>query len=151
MEIEGYCLVAEGLARHDPPPGGHWTCWLLDQVRDLSMFSNNKLIQVAACSSTFVTMEIRDYYVPRPDEVVFSYYMRAGRGHQLTLQMEASHEKALVDVQIFDNENKLVAFVEGLGQAVIPLFTLDGEDPFVPSAPRDKKRKMSAYKPPQPA
>ena len=67
--------MAEALPQQVQRPAaaadGRWTCWLMDQVKDRRLFSDAKNITLAGCAAAFHTRHVVDYYVPRPDQVVF--------------------------------------------------------------------------------
>lgn len=120
----GYTFVAEARTIEQPLVSGAWRMRLIGSISPLPAprFSD------VNCS--FVTKEIRDYYVPNPKNIILRYSVKLTEEQLTSIQISTSKADVYVQLMVLDHEEEM-ASAKGKGHAVIPAFTFL-KDPTIP-------------------
>ncbi|KAL4233261.1 hypothetical protein ACF0H5_007945 [Mactra antiquata] len=113
---KGYTFVAEARTTDQSLQAGLWRMRMIGSLSPLPAPSR------AEVNSSFVTKEIRDYYIPNSKNVIFRYAVKVTEDHLTSIQMNTSKSDVSIKLVILNNEEE-VASTLGKGHAVIPAFT----------------------------
>ncbi|KAK3803170.1 hypothetical protein RRG08_067346 [Elysia crispata] len=113
---KGYSFVAEARTVEQPLSGGNWRMRLIGSLNALPAPHTGEV----CCN--FVTKEIRDYYVPNPQNVIFRQSVKVTEDHFASLQVNTSKRDVYIKLAVLDNEEEVISSV-GKGHVVIPAFT----------------------------
>nr|KAF6461315.1 androglobin [Molossus molossus] len=118
---KGYAFVAEAYTGDTYASSSRWKLRLIGSYSPLPSLSRD-----FPCS-TFVTKEIRDYYIPNDKKILFRYSVKATVPHPVTIHVRTSKPDAFIKLQILENEEVVVS-ATGKGQAIIPVFNFLGNE-----------------------
>eukprot|EP00058_Branchiostoma_floridae_P013566 XP_002599054.1 hypothetical protein BRAFLDRAFT_81713 [Branchiostoma floridae] len=111
----GYTFVAEARAGDLPLPGNKWRMRLIGSSSPLPAPVKETL------TTNFAVKELRDYYMPNKDCIMFRYAVKVTADHLVTLQLSTSKPDVYIQLQVLDHEEEVVS-TQGKGHAVIPAF-----------------------------
>ncbi|XP_066285114.1 androglobin-like isoform X10 [Branchiostoma lanceolatum] len=111
----GYTFVAEARAGDLPLPGNKWRMRLIGSSSPLPAPLKETL------TTNFAVKELRDYYMPNKDCIMFRYAVKVTADHLVTLQLSTSKPDVYIQLQVLDHEEEVVS-TQGKGHAVIPAF-----------------------------
>ncbi|CAF1182417.1 unnamed protein product [Rotaria sordida] len=120
----GYTFFAEGISFDQPIPTGRFRLRLLTSYTHLP-----EPRVVDQITSSFITKEIKDYYVPNKQQTICRYRVtvaddvnQTGRNfHLASIQFSTSKSDVLIRLTILNNNDEVVS-VEGKGSVVLPAF-----------------------------
>nr|XP_009930417.1 PREDICTED: androglobin [Opisthocomus hoazin] len=112
---KGYTFMAEAHTGDLPVEAGRWRLRLIGSHSPLPFLSRE------AVNNVYSTKEIKEYYIPNDKHVMFRYSVKATASHIATVQVQTSKSDVFIELQILDNEEKIVS-ATGKGHAVIPAF-----------------------------
>ncbi|OCT79932.1 androglobin [Xenopus laevis] len=110
---KGYTFVAEAHSGDFSISSGKCRLRLIGACKPLPSLSRD------AVTNNFSVKEIRDYYLPNDNNIIFRYAVKTSVEHMATIQVQTSKPDAYFKIQILDNGEELVS-ATGKGQAVIP-------------------------------
>uniref|UniRef100_A0A2C9K873 Uncharacterized protein n=1 Tax=Biomphalaria glabrata TaxID=6526 RepID=A0A2C9K873_BIOGL len=113
---KGYSFVAEARTIEQPLTPGNWRMRLIGSLSPLPAPQT----QDVCCS--FITKEIRDYYIPNPKNIILRQSVKVAEDHFASLQLNTSKPDAYIKLAVLDNEEEIISAV-GQGHVVIPAFT----------------------------
>ncbi|KAH9519394.1 hypothetical protein Btru_075440, partial [Bulinus truncatus] len=113
---KGYSFVAEARTVEQPLTSGNWRMRLIGSLSPLPAPQT----QEVCCS--FVTKEIKDYYIPNQKNIIFRQCVKVTEDHYSSLQVNTSKPDVYIKLTILDNEEEMISAV-GQGHVVIPAFT----------------------------
>ncbi|CAM4739728.1 unnamed protein product [Rotaria magnacalcarata] len=119
----GYTFFAEGISLDQSIPSGRF------RLRLLTSYTHLPEPHVEQITSSFITKEIKDYYVPNKQTVICRYRVtvaddvnQTGRNfHLASVQFSTSKSDVLIRLTVLDNNDEIVS-VEGKGSVVLPAF-----------------------------
>ncbi|KFQ25989.1 Androglobin, partial [Mesitornis unicolor] len=112
---KGYTFMAEAHTGDLPVAAGRWRLRLIGSHSPLPFLSRE------AVNNVYSTKEIREFYIPNDQHVMFRYAVKVTASHIATVQVQTSISDVFLKLQVLDNEEEIVS-VTGKGHAVIPAF-----------------------------
>ncbi|NXG88285.1 ADGB protein, partial [Stercorarius parasiticus] len=112
---KGYTFMAEACTGDQPVAAGRW------RLRLISSHSPLPFLAREAVNNVYSTKEIKEYYIPNDQHVMFRYSVKVTASHIATVQAQTSKSDVFIKLQVLDNEEEVVS-VTGKGHAVIPAF-----------------------------
>ncbi|XP_065057122.1 androglobin-like isoform X2 [Rhopilema esculentum] len=113
----GYTFIAEARSGNGPVPAGKFRLRLIGATDPLPM-----PVKEGVVNANFTTKEIRDYYLPNRNNVIFRYTAKVYDDHPVSIQVSTSKTDVYVRLDILDDET-VVASATGKGHVVLPAFT----------------------------
>ncbi|CAF4088818.1 unnamed protein product [Rotaria sp. Silwood2] len=119
----GYTFFAEGISLDQPITTGRF------RLRLLTSYTHLPEPRVEQITSSFITKEIKDYYVPNKQQTICRYritvaddFNQTGRNfHLASIQFSTSKSDVLIRLTVLNNNDEVVS-VEGKGSVVLPAF-----------------------------
>ncbi|CAF3557642.1 unnamed protein product [Rotaria sp. Silwood1] len=119
----GYTFFAEGISLDQPITSGRF------RLRLLTSYTHLPEPRVEQITSSFITKEIKDYYVPNKQQTICRYRVtiaddvnQTGRNfHLASIQFSTSKSDVLIRLTVLNNNDEVVS-VEGKGSVVLPAF-----------------------------
>ncbi|CAF1130028.1 unnamed protein product [Rotaria sp. Silwood1] len=119
----GYTFFAEGISLDQPITSGRF------RLRLLTSYTHLPEPRVDQITSSFITKEIKDYYVPNKQQTICRYRVtiaddvnQTGRNfHLASIQFSTSKSDVLIRLTVLNNNDEVVS-VEGKGSVVLPAF-----------------------------
>ncbi|KAM4694237.1 androglobin [Discoglossus pictus] len=112
---KGYTIMAEGHTDDLPVVAGKFKLRLIGSVNSLPKLSRDTV------NGSYTMKEIRDFYIPNKNNIIFRQTVKAAIDHFATVQVQTSKPDVQFKVQILDYE-KEVASAIGRGDVMIPSF-----------------------------
>ncbi|CAL1548032.1 unnamed protein product [Lymnaea stagnalis] len=112
---KGYSFVAEARTVEQPLTSGNWRMRLIGSLSPLPA------PQTAEVCSSFITKEIKEYYIPNPNNLIFRQSVKVAEDHFASLQVNTSKRDVYIKLSILDNDEEIISAV-GKGHVVIPAF-----------------------------
>ncbi|XP_010016744.1 PREDICTED: androglobin, partial [Nestor notabilis] len=112
---KGYTFMAEARTGDLPVAAGKWRLRLIGSHSPLPFLSREAVYNI------YSIKEIREYYIPNDEHIMFRYSVKAAASHIATVQVQTSKPDVFVKLQVLDNEEE-ISSVTGKGHAVIPTF-----------------------------
>ncbi|XP_059171472.1 androglobin-like isoform X6 [Physella acuta] len=112
---KGYSFVAEARTVEQPLQSNSWRMRLIG--------SNSPLPAPVTSEVTcnFVTKEIKDFYIPNTNNIIFRQSVKTVDDHFVSLQVSTSKRDVYIKLSIFDFDEEVISAV-GKGHVVIPAF-----------------------------
>ncbi|NXA49153.1 ADGB protein, partial [Nothocercus julius] len=124
---KGYTFMAEAHTGDLHMASGKWRLRLIGSQSPLPFLSRE------AINNLYSTKEIKEYYIPNDQHIIFRYSVKVTASHTATVQVQTSKSDVFIKLQVLDNEEEIVS-ATGKGHVVIPAFNFLSNERYLNSS-----------------